>query len=186
MELIYLDSNGTTPMADEVQVEIINALKDAWGNASSATAYGLKAKSYMDKARQQTADMVNASPSEIIFTSGGTEANHYVLHTFINWKPLSLQCAEGDQSKVVLPHFITSNVEHPAIRKPLEKMVADGIAQVTFVNVDSETCAVDVDQVMSAVQPNTVLITLMMANNETGRLNVLIWQFIYKWVITAP
>ena len=189
MDPIYLDNNGTTPLADEVQVEISDAMKNAWGNASSSTAYGTRAKSYMNKARQRTADMINASPSEIIFTSGGTEANHLVLHSFIHWKPLSLQPpGEGDQTKTVLPHIITSNIEHPAIRQPLERMEADGIAQGSYVEVNPETCAVDVDDVMSAIQPNTVLITLMMANNETGRFDsipyqgfVLITQYTVFW-----
>lgn len=168
---IYLDTNATTPLEDDVQQAIASAMLDGWGNASSSHSFGVKAKEYVETARKQVAEMIGSSQSEIIFTSGGTEGNSTVLHSFLSHKYLLGQHREaGDEQKqFVKPHFITSTIEHPATMKPLQKMVSDGVALVTFVPVDTASCAVDVNDVIAAIQPNTHLITIMMANNETGR-----------------
>lgn len=170
VEPIYLDNNATTPLAHEVQESIIDAMKNAWGNPSSSNVYGMRASHCMEEARKQTADMIGAQPTDIMFTSGGTEANHTVLNTFQD-RMNTVCCKEaGDGGNFLdLPHIIASNIEHPATAKPLQKMVQDGVAQVSFIEVNKDTFAFDVDEAMAAIQPNTVLITIMMANNETGK-----------------
>lgn len=168
--LIYLDSNGTTPMAVEVQQVISDALHSAWGNPSSCSDYGRAAKQVIDNARKQTALMIGAQPNEIIFMSGGTEANSTVLNSFTKIGDPAKLAGGGDESakERCLPHIITSSIEHPSISKPLQKFSADGRAQVTFVEVNKTTHAVDVKEVIAAIKPNTVLVTVMLANNETG------------------
>uniref|UniRef100_A0AAR2J7B9 Selenocysteine lyase n=2 Tax=Pygocentrus nattereri TaxID=42514 RepID=A0AAR2J7B9_PYGNA len=172
---IYMDFNATTPVEPEVISAITEALCDAWGNPSSTYLPGLKAKGIMNQARDSIARMVGGKASDIIFTSGGTEANNMVFHSALEhfWK--SRASAEGGQEenhqpngKKVLPHVITSNVEHDSIRLTAEHLLKVGKADVTFLPVSKVTGRVEVEDVMAAMRPNTCLVTVMLANNETG------------------
>uniref|UniRef100_A0A8C4R833 Selenocysteine lyase n=1 Tax=Eptatretus burgeri TaxID=7764 RepID=A0A8C4R833_EPTBU len=165
-ETVYLDYNATTPVEKAVQDVILQALQEAWGNPSSAYSTGRKANELVGKARQQVAQMIGASPADIIFTSGGTEANGLVFHTAVKhfWATNGLV---EDQYQL-RPHIITTTVEHDSVCLTAKHFVEEGKADVTYVEVSSQTGQVDVIDVLAAVRPNTILISIMLANNETG------------------
>ncbi|GFR94698.1 selenocysteine lyase [Elysia marginata] len=175
-KMVYLDYNATTPLAPDVIDAITESLKEAWGNPSSSYTAGLKAKKVISEARQHVANMVGASENDIFFTSGGTESNNWVLQMALqlfDWydpageMPVSNACKSESRR---VPHFITSNVEHDSVKLVLDHLKKTNIADVTYVPVSHSTGAVDVDEVMAAITPNTVMITVMLANNETGVL----------------
>eukprot|EP00088_Acartia_fossae_P016764 TRINITY_DN19439_c0_g1_i3.p1 TRINITY_DN19439_c0_g1~~TRINITY_DN19439_c0_g1_i3.p1 ORF type:complete len:420 (+),score=75.04 TRINITY_DN19439_c0_g1_i3:51-1310(+) len=155
---VYLDYNATTPIAPEVQAAIVENL-DNWGNPSSPYAIGQRAKNAVQKARGQLADMLEAKAEEIIFTSGGTESNHLAILSAIH---KYRQASDG------VPHVVTTNVEHCAITQPLLKYEEQGLCTVTFVPVVKGTGRVNVVSVLDSIQPTTCLVTIMLANNETG------------------
>lgn len=171
-DTIYLDYNATTPMAPGVQDEIIAAMKEAWGNPSSSSLPGVKAKKTIDEARSNVAFMLGARSSDIIFTSGGTEGNNWVLHMAVKYfyehRSHSGKYDIDELGTKSVPHFITSNVEHDSIKCVLEQFEKAGVAEVTYVPVSHKSGMVEVEDVVSALRPNTIMITIMLANNETG------------------
>lgn len=177
---VYLDSNATTPLAPEVLDCIHGTLRDAWGNPSSSHSAGLLAKSVINKARNQVAEMIGAHSEDIIFTSGGTEANNMAILSVIadfNEKMASKtrqQQQTQEQAVVVLPptllpHIITSNIEHDSIRLILDELLQTGKITLTVLPVN-QYGVVPVTSVVSALTPLTVLVTVMLANNETGTI----------------
>ncbi|MBI4775433.1 MAG: cysteine desulfurase [Deltaproteobacteria bacterium] len=154
--MIYLDHNGTTPLIGEVRRAMQPFLYDEFGNPSSKTPLGRKAHDAVETARAQVASALGARPGEIVFTSGGTESNNSVV--------LGL----GARFKGRKKHIVTTAVEHPAIIEPCIEWMNRG-GEVSFVPVD-ETGRVDPDAIMAAVGPETFLVTVMHANNETGTL----------------
>ncbi|CAG0891689.1 unnamed protein product [Darwinula stevensoni] len=159
MARIYMDYNATTPLAHEVKEAIINGLS-MWGNPSSSYSLGQEARVAIEDARLQIASMIHAFPEEILFTSGGTEANHMVIHSVI--------CEEADQGNPI--HIITSTIEHDAILEPLKYLQKQKHIDVTYLEPRGEVGTILVEDVEKAIRPSTLLITLMMANNETGIL----------------
>lgn len=140
----YFDHNATTPLAPEVLEAMRPALTEAFGNASSIHFYGQQARGMLDGARRKVAAMIHAKAEEIVFLSGGTEADNTALNG-------------------VLPgHIITTTVEHPAILQTCEQLPL-----VTFVPVDGRGL-VDPDDVKRAIRPETKLISVMHVNNELG------------------
>ncbi|XP_039552824.1 selenocysteine lyase isoform X3 [Passer montanus] len=109
--------------------------------------------------------MLGGRPEDIVFTSGGTEANNMVIHTACRHFHDS-QRGTGDSRGI--PHIVTSSVEHDSIRLPLEQLGREGLAETTFVPVSPRSGQAEVDDVVAAIQPNTCLVSLMLANNETG------------------
>lgn len=166
---IYLDFNATTPVDSEVQDEICSTLKTFWANPSSSYDSGKEAKHVVENARSLVAEMVGARPDEIIFTSGGTESNNMVIHSILKHYEHELK-TKSDPDMDAVPHIITTNVEHDAIKLPLEVLAKEGKASVTFVPVSKETGTVDINDIISNIRPNTRLITVMLANNETGMI----------------
>uniref|UniRef100_A0A8D3EB80 Selenocysteine lyase n=1 Tax=Scophthalmus maximus TaxID=52904 RepID=A0A8D3EB80_SCOMX len=162
---IYMDYNATTPLEPEVTEAITEALQQAWGNPSSSYIAGAKAKAIIDQSRENVARMVGGRAEDIIFTSGGTEANNLVLHTAVEHFRRHRRAAEQGEG---LPHIITSNVEHDSVKLVAEHLQREGKADVTFVPVSKTTARVEVEEVVAAVRPNTCLISVMLANNETG------------------
>ncbi|XP_046563001.1 selenocysteine lyase-like isoform X2 [Haliotis rubra] len=162
---VYLDYNATTPLDPDVLTAITDTLRDAWGNPSSSYTQGKKAKVIINESRQNMASMIGAKPSDIIFTSGGTEGNNWILDT-------AVKCFHDDQNaenhRKQLPHFITSNLEHDSVKLVLEHMVSAGIAECTVVAASKLSGRVEVEDVLRAVRPNTIMVTVMLANNETG------------------
>ncbi|XP_069006987.1 selenocysteine lyase isoform X1 [Embiotoca jacksoni] len=172
VDRIYMDYNATTPLEPEVIQAISEALQDAWGNPSSNYIAGAKAKAVINQSRQNVARMVGGKAEDIVFTSGGTEANNLVLHTAVEHFRKTCRAAERGEGRQTgrtgLPHIITSNVEHDSVKLAAEHLQMDGEADVTFVPVSKVTARVEVEDIMAAVRPNTCLISIMLANNETG------------------
>ena len=154
---IYLDHNATTPLRDEVVEAMIPILRDGFGNPSSTHAEGAAARARVDAARAQVAAAVRAAPDEITFTAGATEANNTVLFG-------AVQAASSDR-----PHVVTTQVEHPSVLEPCALLEARG-ARVTRLRVDAEG-RLDLDAFAHAMsEPETVLGSVIWANNETGVL----------------
>lgn len=156
MRDIYLDFNASTPVAPEAAEIMRHALETGHGNPSSSHWAGVPASQMVENARTQVADLVGGTPQEIVFTSGGSEANNHALK--------GVFFASGKDR----PHFITSSDEHPAIVAPLRFLERLG-AQVTWLPVDG-TGLVDPDDLRQAITSDTVLVTIMHANNETGTI----------------
>jgi cysteine desulfurase NifS/selenium donor protein len=154
MRPIYLDYNATTPVDAEVAEAMRPYLEEYFGNPSSSHWYGTQAKKAIEKARKQVANLLNCQPDEVTFTSGGTESNNYAIKG-----SASANRHKGN-------HIITSTVEHPAVIEVCKYLEGNGF-QVTYVPVD-EFGLVDVADVEKAITPQTILITIMHANNEVG------------------
>jgi cysteine desulfurase len=153
---IYLDYNGTTPHDPEVIEAMRPFLETEFGNPSSSHWYGIKPKQAVDKARKQVAAILNCSPAEVFFTSGGTESNnHAILGVARRFKE------KGN-------HIITSHFEHPAVSEVCQYLESCGF-ETTYLPV-SEDGLVNPADVTRAVRPTTILITVMHANNEVGTL----------------
>ncbi|XP_075057820.1 selenocysteine lyase-like isoform X2 [Mixophyes fleayi] len=165
---VYLDYNATTPPSAEVVEVVAEALREAWGNPSSSYNAGCKAKELIDEARAHIARMVGGQPEDIIFTSGGTEANNMILFSAVENFYMTAKESQNKSADNALPHIITSNVEHDSIALPLHHLQRAQRAEVTFVPVSAKTGRVEVNDVVAALRPNTCLISIMLANNETG------------------
>lgn len=150
---IYLDANATTPLLPEVRDAMLPFLDNAFGNASSVHQRGQRTRSAVDHSREQLATFIGAQASEIIFTSGGTESDNLALFG-------TLQA--GD-------HLITSQIEHHAVLHAAEELEKRGI-EVTFLAPTHEGLIAP-ESVRAAIRHNTRLISIMLANNETGVLN---------------
>jgi cysteine desulfurase len=155
-EPIYLDYNATTPIDPEVITEMMPFIQTYYGNPSSSYAFGRHNKAAIEKARFQVAECIGVLPEEIIFTSGGTESNNHAI----------LGAAFANQAKG--KHIITSSVEHPAVINVCKHLISLGW-EITWLPVDSFG-TVNPDDVEKAVRPDTVLITIMHANNEVGTI----------------
>ncbi len=156
MKTVYTDNNATTKVADEVIEQMLPYFGQLYGNPSSMHTFGDQVGQKVVDARQQVADLINADPEEIIFTSCGTESDNSAIYAAIKAFP---------EKK----HIITSNVEHPAINN-LYKYLRDKKGyEVTFVPVDKKGL-LDLDLLYKSMSDNTAIISLMWANNETGVL----------------
>lgn len=153
---IYLDYNATTPIAPEVAEEMLPYIQAHFGNPSSSYAIGRHNKEAIEKARMQVANLIGASPDEIIFTSGGTESNNHAIRGTV--------FANQQKGK----HIITSQVEHPAVTEVCKSLEKQGY-EITWLPVDSFG-KVNPEAVEKAVRPDTVLISIMHANNEVGTI----------------
>jgi len=153
---IYLDHNATTPLEPEAAEAMLPFMKEEFGNPSSGYTLGVRAKEAVDKTRQEVASLLGCKEHEIIFTSGGTESNNMVLKGVIDLKFPEKY------------HIITSAVEHPAILNPALFLMELG-ARVTILPVD-QWGRVEPGAIQDAILPETTLISIMLANNETGTL----------------
>ncbi len=154
MDIVYTDNNATTKVADEVIKEMLPYFGELYGNPSSMHTFGDRVAQKIKKARQQVADLINAEPEEIVFTSCGTESDSSAIYSAFNAFP---------EKK----HIITSNVEHPAINSLCKYLQDKKGYEVTFVPVDKKG-NLDLDLLYSSMTDNTAIISLMWANNETG------------------
>lgn len=159
---VYFDNSATTAIDERVLEAMMPYLTDNYGNASSIHFFGQQTRSAVDKARHQVAAAVNARPNEIVFTSGGTESNNLAIRGLVEMLP--------QPSLATLPerHIVTSTIEHPAVREVCADLEKRGFA-VTYLPV-YENGIVRVDDVRQAIRENTVLISVMTANNEIGTL----------------
>ncbi|HSF31403.1 MAG TPA: cysteine desulfurase family protein [Candidatus Tectomicrobia bacterium] len=160
MPPIYLDYNATTPIDPAVAEAMQPYIAKHYGNPSSAHEYGRSTKNAVERARQQVAALLGCTPEEIIFTSGGSESNNTVLK--------GVAYTYRHQGK----HLITSAVEHPAIINPCRFLEQQGI-EVSYLPVD-RTGMVDPADVRQAITPQTILISIMHANNEVGTLQPIV------------
>ncbi|MCB0421463.1 MAG: cysteine desulfurase [Bdellovibrionales bacterium] len=157
---VYLDYNATTPTDPSVFEKMAPYFGIQFGNASSSNhSFGWEAAAAVKKGRQQVAELLKASPDQIIFTSGATESNNIAISGAVR----SSLC-RGET-----PHIITTNIEHSAVLEVAEVLKEMG-AEVTLLPVDSYG-QVSAEQVKAAIKPNTKIISIMMANNEIGTIN---------------
>ena len=152
--MIYLDYNASTPIHPAVQTAITPFLAGSYGNPSSGHWAGAPAAQAVAHARAQIADLLGCSPAEVVFTSGGTESNNTALQGAF------LAAGAGKR------HIVTTSIEHPAIIEPCRFLERLG-AEVTHVGVDPYGL-VDPDDVAEAIRPDTLLVSVMHANNEVG------------------
>jgi cysteine desulfurase len=157
-ERIYLDHNATTPLAPEVLAAMTEVLAHVAGNPSSTHAEGAEARRLLEIARKQVAVAVGAGDAEIVFTAGATEANNSVVQGLLQPEP---ERARGD-----LGHMVLSSTEHPSVLEPAAVFAAAG-GRVTRVEVDADGL-VSPDALGAALEPDTRLVSLILANNETG------------------
>jgi cysteine desulfurase len=153
---IYLDYNASTPIAPNVQAAMAPFLAEDYGNPSSGHWAGAPAAQAVARARAQVATLLGCSPAEVLFTSGGTESNNTALQGAF------LAAGEGKR------HIVTTAIEHPAVLEPCRFLERLG-AEVTYVGVDSHGL-VDPDDVAAALRPETILVSVMHANNEVGTI----------------
>ena len=151
---IYLDYNATTPIDRRVAEAMVPYLYEHFGNPSSAHPYGVQAKRAVERARAQVAALLGCQPAEIVFTSGGSESNNSAIK--------GVAAAYRERGN----HVITSAVEHPAVLEPCQWLESQGY-RVTVLAVD-EYGMVDPADVERAITPDTILVTIMHANNEVG------------------
>lgn len=155
---VYLDNNATTPLEPSARAAMLHYFDVEYGNAGSRThAFGSEAKKAVERARDQVAAVVEADPAEVIFTSGATEANNLAL---LGLEPFARAQARG--------HIITTAIEHKAVLEPLEALAARGL-EVTVLPVNASG-RVSVDDLAAALRPDTLAVSVMQANNETGVL----------------
>jgi len=153
---IYLDYNASTPIHPTVQMAMAPFLAEHYGNPSSGHWAGAPAAQAVAHARNKVADLLGCSPGEVIFTSGGTESNNAAL--------LGAFWAAGEGKR----HIVTTRIEHPAIIEPCHFLERLG-AEVSYVGVDSHGL-VDPDDIAGALRPDTILVSVMHANNEVGTI----------------
>ena len=153
-ERYYFDHNATTPLDKRVLEAMMPTLEFGYGNASSIHSFGQEAAAVVERSRQQVASLLAADPAEIVFTSGGTEADNLAIFG-------TTQAAGGSRK-----HVVTSSIEHPAVLQACQALSKYGI-EVTFVKVGAGG-VVDPDAVRAAVRPETILISIMHSNNELG------------------
>lgn len=154
MDIIYTDNNATTRVADEVLQEMLPFFSSQYGNPSSMHTFGGQVGQKIKAARARVADLINAEPEEIVFTSCGTESDNSAVYAALNAYP---------EKK----HIITSAVEHPAIRSLYQYLEKNKGYTVTFVPVNTKGL-LDLDHLFDSVSENTALVSVMWANNETG------------------
>lgn len=154
---LYMDYSATTPIKKEVLDAMMPYLTDYFGNASSFHTFGREAKDALDKAREQVAALINAEPSEIYFTAGGSESD--------NWTLEGVAYANKNKGN----HIITSKIEHHAILHTCEYLAKHHGFEITYLDVDSEG-KVDLKQLEESIKDTTILISIMFANNEIGTI----------------
>lgn len=151
---VYLDNSATTAMAPEVIEAMLPFFAEEMGNAQSVHSFGQRAKAAVEKARREVAALINAAPAEIVFVSGGTEADNLAVR--------GITQAHRDRGN----HIITTRIEHPAVLATCEALESEGF-RVTYLPV-SKGGVVGVDDLRRAISDDTILISIMLANNETG------------------
>ena len=153
--MIYLDYNATTPLCEPARTAMLPFLDGKFGNPSSIHAAGREARAAVDDARDQLANLLGAKAHELIFTSGGTEANNLAI--------LGLARSRAGRGK----HLISAKTEHHAVLNTIEHLEKREGFEVTWLDV-SKSGLIDLDQLADAIRDETLLVSIMHANNETG------------------
>lgn len=155
--MIYADNAATTRISDGAFEHMLPFLREQYGNASSQYSLGVKAKRAVEQARKKVAAAIGAKASEIIFTSGGSEANSWILRSI----------AETYHNEKI--HIITSIIEHHSVLNACRALEQGGSVEVTYLSVDN-TGRISVEDVKAAIKHNTKLVSIMLANNEIGTI----------------
>ena len=153
---MYLDNSATTQVSEEVLNEMKPYFRKEFGNPSTLYSIGRSSKNALDQSRQKVADAINANPDEIIFTSGGSESDNLAI------KGLAFKLRKKGN------HIITSNIEHPAVKNTL-KFLENLDYNVSYLPVD-ENGIIKIEDLKNAITDDTILITIMHANNEIGTI----------------
>jgi cysteine desulfurase len=151
--MIYLDNNATTQMDPEAVEEMLPFFKESYANPSSGYRSAAEVRRAIEQARERLAATFGCKPSELVFTSGGTESNNAAINSALQSEPRG-------------KHVVTTAVEHSAVRRHCEELAKRG-CEVTFVGVDSDG-KIDLAELEQAIRPNTAVVSAMWANNETG------------------
>jgi cysteine desulfurase len=159
---VYLDNSATTPVDPAVLEAMIPYLMEDYGNASSIHYFGQRAKAAVDRARHQVALLINSRPNEIVFTSGGTESNNLAIRGLVE---------SNIESDRLRPHIISSAIEHPSVKNVIEDLEKRG-CEVSWLPC-YENGIVRVKDVENAIRKETILVSVMAANNEIGTLQPL-------------
>lgn len=152
--IIYLDNNSTTPLDPRVLDAMMPYFTDLYGNAASAHLMGKKVKIAVDKAREAVGDLINSNPEDIIFTAGATEAINLAIRGAVKLSPAKV------------PHIITLKTEHPAVLDTCKELETIGV-EVTYLDVERDGL-VDLTLLRKAIKEETILVCVMLVNNETG------------------
>ncbi|HNX10213.1 MAG TPA: cysteine desulfurase NifS, partial [Methanothrix sp.] len=156
MKRIYMDHSATTPVAQEVLEAMLPYFSLRFGNASSLHSFGLEAKEALEESREKVAVLLGANPEEVIFTSGGTESDNLAL------------LGIAHRNAKIGKHIITSSVEHPAILETCRRLEKEGFS-VTYLPVNRDG-SIEMSALEEAIRPDTILISIMHANNEIGTI----------------
>ncbi len=156
MRNVYLDYSATTPVKDQVLQEMIPYFTEKFGNPSSLYDKGLESKDAVTHAREQVAELINAKPSEVFFTAGGTEADNWAVF------------GTAEKLKAKGNHIITTKVEHHAMLHSCAALEKDGF-EVTYLDIDKDGF-VDLKQLEDSITDKTILISIMLVNNEIGTI----------------
>ncbi len=158
MNKIYLDNNATTPVDKRVVDEINIFLEEKWGNPNSIHSFGREARDAVEKARENVAKLINAEPEEIFFTSCGSEGNNMII------KGLAFHFINS-----IKKHIVTSKIEHKCVLNCCEYLKNRFGFEITYLNVDKEGF-IDIETLERSINKNTLLVSIMLANNEIGTL----------------
>jgi len=168
MNRVYLDYNATTPVQPEVLDAMLPFFSGEFGNAASIHTPGQRARAAVETAREQVAALIGARAQEIVFTSGGTESDNHAVFGVVGQAFLPVASSTNADSS---PHIITTAIEHEAVLNACQALEKSGV-RVTFLATNREG-QIDLNELRRAVRPETVLITVMHANNELGTLQPL-------------
>lgn len=157
---IYADHSATTPLRKEAINAMLLILKEDFGNPSSIHRFGKKAQLHLQNSRDIIAKIIHALPEQIYFTSGGTESNNTVI--------FGIERLIEDKKLLKSKHIITSKIEHPAIKVPLEYLESKGW-QITWLNVDNEGF-INIEELKNSINDKTALVSIIHANNEIGTI----------------
>jgi cysteine desulfurase len=179
MKRVYLDHNATTAVEPDVLTAMLPYLSGEFGNAASIHTFGQRARAAVETAREQVATLIGARPQEIVFTSGGTEADNHAIFgavgALVSWPATRsanpIDHLERRFSVAHLKHVITTAIEHEAVLNSCQALEKQGV-EVTYLPVDREGL-ISLDALRQAIRKETVLITLMHANNELGTVQPL-------------
>lgn len=161
---IYLDYAATTPLDKKVLEAMLPYLDEKYGNASSIHFYGQEAASAVDISRERLADFLGCASQEIIFTSGATESNNLAIRGIVqSWARIN--------SKII-PHIIISSIEHDSVLETVKELNKNGDVEVSYAPVDSQGIVI-LDELKNLIKENTVLVSIMYANNEVGTIELI-------------
>lgn len=158
-KIIYADHSATTAARPEVIDAMLSVLDDNFGNPSSIHSFGRKAKNYLQSAREEIASVINAKPEELFFTSGGTESDNTVVSGISRFV---------EENKNKEKHIISTQIEHPAVKEPLEYLEKKGW-HISLLSPNQEGF-INIEELKATITPKTALVSIIHANNEIGTI----------------